>query len=377
MIVLVRACLLAVSLSLTTSAKAQPFTELIVFGDSLSDVGNTSAATFGIQPGSGYFSGRFSNGPVYAEHLANELGFGPLTRSGAGGDDYAYGGAETNGPGGLSGLFIDSLVEQVDDYVGSNTPDPNGLFVVFIGANDFFNGQTNASVPSGIVETQIGRLATDGARKVLGVNLPPLGLTPSNLGNATLNALTNTFNAQLESVYDSLEATHPNLTIFRLDVATLFSDLITNPSQFGFTNVTQEGMATAGGTLDAPGYLFWDGVHPTREAHELLSFAALREVFPAGDFNYDGQVDTNDFSAWDAAYNSTFNASLGGEQGDLRPDANGDGVVDAADYTLWRDALPAPTLSVPEPLTYLMLLIGVALACGQRTRNYYPACVWQ
>jgi phospholipase/lecithinase/hemolysin len=50
------------------------FGRLIVFGDSLSDIGN---------------AGRFSNGPVWVETLARELGL-ELRRSSAGGSNYVY-----------------------------------------------------------------------------------------------------------------------------------------------------------------------------------------------------------------------------------------------------------------------------------------------
>jgi phospholipase/lecithinase/hemolysin len=44
---------------------------LVVFGDSLSDAGNVFAATGGNYP---YPSGRYSNGPVWAEDLAAHAG---------------------------------------------------------------------------------------------------------------------------------------------------------------------------------------------------------------------------------------------------------------------------------------------------------------
>ena len=51
--------------------------KVIVFGDSLSDIGNIDDATFGVVPGSSYFSGRFSNGPAWVERLAERPGRGP------------------------------------------------------------------------------------------------------------------------------------------------------------------------------------------------------------------------------------------------------------------------------------------------------------
>ena len=51
--------------------------------------------TFGILPGSDYFDGRFSNGPLWIEDLATRLGVPVPDHSLDGGTNYATGGAET------------------------------------------------------------------------------------------------------------------------------------------------------------------------------------------------------------------------------------------------------------------------------------------
>ncbi len=55
---------------------AGPYSDLIVFGDSLSDLGNTSSSSLSLVPGLHYFGGRFSKGLVYSEMLATQLGLG-------------------------------------------------------------------------------------------------------------------------------------------------------------------------------------------------------------------------------------------------------------------------------------------------------------
>jgi phospholipase/lecithinase/hemolysin len=355
-------------------ALAGPYTDLIVFGDSLSDVGNTSASTFGIQPGSNYYQGRFSNGPTYAERLSSGLGLGALTRDGAGGDNFAYGGAETNGPGGFEGLFLNSLVEQVTEYLDrldGATPSPQTLFVVFIGANDYLRGgQTSATTPAGVVQTQLNRLISAGARQLLGVNLPLLGLTPeystNPAGAATISGRAAAYNDALENVYATVETTNPAVTLHRLDVESLFSGFLDSATELGFTNTTQQGRTASGGSLDgAPGYVFWDGVHPTREAHALLGEAAIRAVLPDGDYNRDGVLSATDYDAWSTAYGTAFNA-YAGLTPSLGADGNGDGRIDAADYTLWRDLMSVAPVAVPEPAT--VWLVVAALAVGWRRR---------
>jgi thermolabile hemolysin len=352
---------------LPTVTTAGPYTDLIVFGDSLSDVGNTNYWTGGVYPGSNYYQGRFSNGPTYAERLSSGLGLGALTRDGAGGDNFAYGGAETNGPTGFEGLFINSLGEQVTAYLNrlnSATPNPQTLFVVFIGANDYLRGgQTSATTPAGVVQTQLNRLISAGARQLLGVNLPLLGLTPEYSANptgaATISGRAAAYNDALENVYATIETTNPAVTLHRLDVESLFSGFLDNAASLGFTNTTQQGRTASGGSLEgAPGYVFWDGVHPTREAHALLGEAAIRAVLPDSDYNRDGVLSATDYDAWSTAYGTAFNAFLG-QTPSLGADGNGDGRVDAADYTLWRDRLGSMATAVPEPAAAVSILFAL------------------
>ena len=57
--------------------------------------------------------------------------------------------------------------------------DPAALYVVWGGANNFFNGEDEPSVPIGQMEQQLTRLAVAGVRQLLIPNLPPLGSTPA------------------------------------------------------------------------------------------------------------------------------------------------------------------------------------------------------
>ncbi|MEM6855010.1 MAG: dockerin type I domain-containing protein, partial [Planctomycetota bacterium] len=85
----------------------------------------------------------------------------------------------------------------------------------------------------------------------------------------------------------------------------------------------------------------------------LLDLSLLTSL--VGDYNGNGVVDAADYTIWADTFNSTT---------DLAADGNGDGVVDAADYTIWADnfgnaaALSSGAFPVPEP-TSMALLLGV------------------
>ena len=109
-----RTCLLILSLLLIAGNSLQAITvsEIVFFGDSLSDIGNTSSWSLGFVPGSAYWNGRFSNGPVFSERLSVKLGQGTLASSTAGGNNYAYGGAQTSGTQNFGTLPFGALTPE-------------------------------------------------------------------------------------------------------------------------------------------------------------------------------------------------------------------------------------------------------------------------
>jgi endonuclease/exonuclease/phosphatase family metal-dependent hydrolase len=84
-----------------------------------------------------------------------------------------------------------------------------------------------------------------------------------------------------------------------------------------------------------------------------------------GDYNYDGTVNSLDYEVWKLA--------LGTNLGDA--DGNGNNIVDAADYTIWRDHLSgagtgaAAVASVPEPPSILLLVGTLAATIGGARRS--------
>jgi phospholipase/lecithinase/hemolysin len=272
---------------LVASAVAMPlqagqFTEIVAFGDSLTDTGNLYAATQGAFPPAPYYQGRFSNGPVWVEWLALQLGVPAPTPSLKGGTNYAFAGAETALTG-FSTQGTPNIGPQIDSYLSAHhTFGANQLVVLWAGANDFLNaGQTDPSVPVAHLSDAIVKLAKAGATTIVVPNLPPLGKTPIFVGTAYeagLNALTSQFNDLLDAKLDDLEA-NLGITFIRFNIADLFQRFLQHPQSFGFTDVTHPALITANGDVGGPpvsvapnpdNYVFWDIIHPTRVAHREI-----------------------------------------------------------------------------------------------------------
>jgi GH35 family endo-1,4-beta-xylanase len=88
-------------------------------------------------------------------------------------------------------------------------------------------------------------------------------------------------------------------------------------------------------------------------------------VVAPGDYNGDGVVDGADYTVW--------RDSLGSST-DLRADGNGDGVIDEGDYAIWKSLFgttygsgAGSLAAVPEPASAALLLVGVlVLTCRLR-----------
>lgn len=266
------------SFLLPLKATAASFSQLYVFGDSLSDTGNSFNAT-GIPPSPPYYQGRFSNGPIWVDYLASDLGLSAQQQT-----NYAFTGATTgsdnNTPGGQN---LPGLQQQIASYEATNTSaDPNALYVVWAGANDYLGGNTtNPSVPVSNLSTAVSTLASSGAKNILVANLPDLGKIPIANGNiqteGILSAATQGHNLGLSASLNSLSQ-QTNTNIIQLDINSLFNSAIAQPQQYGLTNVTDACLTSAGICNNPNEHLFWDDFHPTTGVHEIVADAAFSSV---------------------------------------------------------------------------------------------------
>ncbi|HEY9660166.1 MAG TPA: SGNH/GDSL hydrolase family protein, partial [Allocoleopsis sp.] len=90
-----------------SARQAPSINTLYVFGDSLSDTGTVFRATGGLYPSDPpYFQGRYSNGRVWVEYLADYLAVDRI-------NNFACGGATTEGN---ATSLVPGLLSQVQSF---------------------------------------------------------------------------------------------------------------------------------------------------------------------------------------------------------------------------------------------------------------------
>ncbi len=283
------------SLIFPLKVSAQNNDEIYVFGDSLSDTGNVFNATGGIIPPSQtYFNGRFSNGPIWVEYLASDLGLKLNLNT-----NFAYGGA-TTGSKNIGIASLPGLQQQVNSFTSANpSANPNALYVIWAGTNDyldyFFGDIPNPTQAVNNLSVAVTALAAVGAKDFVVVNLPDLGNFPviggNNQDSSLLSTFTNAHNSGLTINLNFLsQQLSSDINIIPLDVNSLFNRIIAAPGEFGFTNVTESCVGDLSVVpINVPKqpvncepdkFLFWDQVHPTTSAHRLIGELAFSAVKP-------------------------------------------------------------------------------------------------
>ncbi len=281
-----RLCTLVVLFALTSLAAraAKPaYDAIYVFGDSYCDVGNIAIATHGaLPPSPPYYNGRFSNGPIWVEHLAGGLGL-PILPALAGGTDYAFGGAYVTAPQVTAEGTIPSVPQQVALYLSQHggKADPKALYILEGGGNDILNASGISAqdlgfqIALGLAESEL-LLRRAGAKKFLIPNLLDVGQLPSAQANASFaTAATVATNDSLNFLL-AVEQLIEGIYIRRVDVFTLFRSIAADTTHFGFTNITTPCLNPLTGAVcaDPAHTLFWDLEHPTVFGHSFFAVSA-------------------------------------------------------------------------------------------------------
>lgn len=215
------------------------FTEIYIFGDSLSDTFGTS-------------DGGVSNGQLWPTYLAPQLG---LTYNPSA--NYA-----------VSGAYSGDLAGQISNFQADMPiADHDALYVIWAGGNDIRTGGSGSDAALNVINA-VNTLFSLGASQLLVPNMPDIGLAPvAGADSPLLTAEAESFNFVIDSEYAG------SSTITVIDVLNWHHDVVADPSAFGLINATDSCLFAGTSCLLDPtvAYLYFDLFHPTTIAHSLIA----------------------------------------------------------------------------------------------------------
>lgn len=256
------------------------FSAVTVIGDSLSDTGRTAQV---VPFPFFYYQGRVSNGPVWIEYFSAKLGlpYNPL-------ENFSWAGSHSGYLNSFNPPFpLPGMRQQLDELLSlSKHVDKNALYVVFGGSNDFMRILVGGESPLDVIPkavaniiTIVSELRAAGAKHIVVVDVPNIGLTPraralGPVAAAQATGLSVFYNTLLNTALDAMDK-----KIIRVSAFDILNTLAASPATFGFTNVQDMGylLFPAGGT-----HLFWDDLHPTTRAHQYIANRVFSAVEEAG-----------------------------------------------------------------------------------------------
>ncbi|KAK4858916.1 hypothetical protein QYF36_023788 [Acer negundo] len=307
-----------------------------IFGDSLVDNGNNNQLNslakanympYGIDFPNGP-TGRFSNGKTTVDVITELLGF----------DDYISPYSTTRGQDILRGVNYASAAAGIREETGQQLGDrisfrgqvqnyrntvqqvvsllgdedsasdylSKCIYSIGLGSNDYLNNyfmplsysSSRQYTPEQWADLliqeytrQLSDLYDYGARKFVLIGVGQIGCSPNELAQNSpdgrtcvqrMNSANEIFNNKLKALVDQFNNNRSDAKFIYVNVYGIFQDIITNPSQYGFT-VTNTGCCGVGrnnGQItclpqqtpcqNRKQYVFWDAFHPTEAANAVL-----------------------------------------------------------------------------------------------------------
>ncbi|PON89704.1 Lipase [Trema orientale] len=329
------------TLLLVAESKLAPkIPAVIVFGDSSVDSGNNNyiptIARSNFKPyGRDFFggspTGRFCNGRLPPDIISEAVGLKPIVPAYLdptyGISDFAYGVCFASAGTGYDNATSDVLgviplwkeVEYYKEYqvklkayLGDEKAKETiseALYLVSIGTNDFLENyyalpkrQKQFTVRQyedflvGLAWNFVKDLYVLGARKISLAGLPPMGCLPLQRTTNIMedhacaedkNSVAREYNLKLKTLVAKLNKKLPGLKLVYSDAYTIFLDIITRPSKYGF-EMARVGCCGTGRfemsflcsphftCPDANKYVFWDAFHPSEKTNKIISYDLLK-----------------------------------------------------------------------------------------------------
>ena len=317
------------------------YSNVVSFGDSLSDVGSYGVSTIKAV-GGGQYNVNGAGGKNWTELLAAQLGVTapcaaqtglnsvipnipavPVTNK-AGCFGYGQGGSRVTNPVGIGniasypadpsgalGQLTDPVLNQIQRHLAASGGSFKGdeLVTVLAGGNDVFANL--GAIGAGAITPQTGVIAVGtagaelaayikalivgkGAKYVVVVNLPNVSKTPFAY---TLDAPTQGLIQTMSSTFnDQLAKGLAGVDVVLVDAFAQSNDQAANPAQYSISNGTvpacdlsktifASSLVCTTATLiagDVSNYQFADGVHPTPYGYQLLARFVAKNLAAKG-----------------------------------------------------------------------------------------------
>ncbi|CAH8258062.1 unnamed protein product [Arabidopsis lyrata] len=305
---------------------------LFAFGDSILDTGNNNLLPsfskvnfypYGRDFIGGVATGRFGNGRVFSDMIAEGLGLknilpayrdpylsdndlttGVCFASGGSGLDAIT--ARTTGSIWVSDQVTDfqNYIARLNGVVGNqeqaNAIISNAVYLISAGNNDiaityFTTGARRLQYTLPAYNDQLVSWTRDlikslydlGARKFAVMGTLPLGCLPGAraldrvLCELFSNQAAAMFNQQLSADIDNLGATFPGAKFVYVDMYNPLYGLISNPQASGFIDAADACCCTPTAIVpcpDASRFVFWDVAHPTQQSYQTIAPPIIENI---------------------------------------------------------------------------------------------------
>lgn len=181
-------------------------------------------------------------------------------------------------------VFADDKAQNISADQKAHT-----LTIEWSGANDMItvNKRPSKEEADRAIKDRIKnveQMLQHGYQRFVLFNMPDLSLTPRYQAmrpeeQKNARECSAYFNEQLAQAVKKINAKYPDATVEVFDVATKFTDVYNHPEKYGFekAKLTQPYVKSTDfnikpdHTSPAPGYMFWDDVHPSALMQSILS----------------------------------------------------------------------------------------------------------
>lgn len=273
-----------VALSATTTLAS--IDRIVLFADSLSDNGNVYKHS-GFPPSPPYWKGRFSDGPTWAEHVADAISI-PF-------ENIGYAGATTDNADAYSeynGYVVPGLKQQIETI--SSKGNSKSLFIIETGYNDlnvintpqFYNvvnkNYTTEKIAANVVASTKAIIKKYKAKKFVFMSAPPFEKWPfiADADKPRVNKLIEGYNALVKS---ELKKNIHGVDLKFLDIHGWLNKQLANPEKLGVSTTNGPciwglGNTTAPLCAEPTKHFFFDSFHPNSVVHKALANSTLKDL---------------------------------------------------------------------------------------------------